>query len=94
MSGVTTDRSMQSLGRFTANGGVSRRRMRIAEGAGVTVMPVDKLDVLFAYTLSLITVIALIVIPDTSQKIIYLVFSSILIIIASFFRAWTEREVN
>ena len=53
----------------------------------------DIIDVVFAYALSLITAIALTVIPDLNHKIMYLVFSTILVIIASFVRAWTEKEV-
>ncbi len=67
--------------------------MRIVEGVGVIVMPVDKLDLVFAYLLSLITAIALNVIPDLNQKIVYLVISSVLVIIVSFVRALTEKEV-
>lgn len=44
--------------------------------------------------LSLITVIALIVIPDMMYKIMYLVISTVFIVIASFARAWVEKEVR
>ena len=56
-------------------------------------MPVDELDVLFAYVLSLITAISLTVIPDLNRKMLYLVISSVMFGIAVFAKALYEREV-
>jgi len=80
--------------RCLENGVVLQRRMRIVEGVGVIVMFVDKLDMVFAYALSLITAIALNIIPDLNHKVMYLVVSTAIVFVVAFMSSWVEKEVK
>jgi hypothetical protein len=68
------------------------RRTRIVGGAGGIAM--DAIDFLFAYLLSLFSAVVLNLIPDWNHKLLYLLISTAMVIVASWVRAWAEKEVT